>query len=80
MVRLQGAICTCTIVIFTWKRNFDTSLVSTTRKVLLLCLHNELNAEKSPFWQNNALFASKAKINVFKNLFRTEWPPKDPLE
>ena len=24
-----------------------------------------LNAEKIPFWQDNALFASKAKINVF---------------
>ena len=39
--------------------------------------HNELNAEKSPVWQDNALFASKAKINVFLNFFEhrvpTEW-------
>jgi len=32
--------------------------------------HNGLkNVEKNPFWQDNALFASKAKINVFlKNI------------
>ena len=31
--------------------------------------HNELNPRKNPFWQDNALFASKAKINVFWNFF-----------
>ena len=30
--------------------------------------------EKSPFWQHNALFASKAKINIFLYFFRVEGP------
>ena len=28
-------------------------------------IYNELKHGKSPFWQDNALFASKAKINIF---------------
>ena len=28
-------------------------------------IHNQLKCGKSPFWQDNALFASKAKTNVF---------------
>ena len=37
-------------------------------------MHNELNytPEKSPFWQDNALFASKAKLNVFWNFLGGE--------
>ena len=29
-------------------------------------VHNELKRGKNPFWQANALFAAKAKINVFE--------------
>ena len=32
---------------------------------LQIAIHNELKHGKSPFWQENALFVSKAKINVF---------------
>ena len=31
-----------------------------------LYISMSLNAEKSTFWQDNALFASKAKINFFE--------------
>ena len=34
-------------------------------------IHNELKRGKSPFWQDNALFTSKAKINIFWKNF--EW-------
>ena len=34
--------------------------------ITMTLAHNELKREKkSPFWQDNALFASKAKINIF---------------
>ena len=29
-------------------------------------VHNEPKRGKNPFWQDNTLFASKAKINVFE--------------
>ena len=35
------------------------------RVVLVVPKHNGLKRGKKPFWQDNALFASKAKINVF---------------
>ena len=34
------------------------------RVVLAVPKHNELKRGKNPFWQDNALLASKAKINV----------------
>ena len=34
------------------------------------------HAEKIPFWQDNALFASKANINVFFNFFKQNDPSK----
>ena len=34
-------------------------------------VHNELKRGKNPFWQDDTLFASKAKINVFEKNF--EW-------
>ena len=33
--------------------------------------------EKSPFWQNNALFASKTQIKVFWNFFRWKVSEED---
>ena len=40
---------------------------------------NELKCGKNPFWQDNALFASKAKINVFlkkiSSLQASLWKP-----
>ena len=41
-------------------------------------LHNELKHGKSPFWQDNALFASKAKINVLLKLFRVKGSLRGP--
>ena len=35
-------------------------------------LHNELKRGKSPLLQDNALFSSKAKINVFEKFFSSE--------
>ena len=35
--------------------------------------HGELKYRKNLIWQDNALFASKAKINVFWNFFLMEW-------
>ena len=39
--------------------------------------HSEYNVEKGPFWQDNALFASKAKINVFWKKFEWRVPKGD---
>ena len=39
-------------------------------------VHNELKHGKSPFWQENALFVSKAKINVFWKIFKWTVPPQ----
>ena len=36
-----------------------------------------MNAKKSPFWQDNALFASKTKINILK-IFQVERHQRGP--
>ena len=36
--------------------------------------HKELTHWKGPFWQDNALFASKHKINVFLKKIQVESP------
>ena len=45
---------------------------------LWFTFHNELKCEKNPFWQDNALIASKAKINVVWN-FSSGGSPKGTL-
>ena len=41
-------------------------------------MHYELKHGKSPFWQDNALFASKTKINIFWNFFLHSRSPLGP--
>ena len=45
----------------------------------LCTLRNELKLGKSPFWQDDALLASKAKINVFSIFFEWRVPLVKPL-
>ena len=45
-----------------------------THRIHLIEMHNELKRGKSPFWQDNALFVSKANINVFlRKKSNIEW-------
>ena len=41
------------------------SALPTLKSRILLSTHNELKCGKFPFWQYNALFASKTKTNIF---------------
>ena len=64
-------------MLFDMKRHEITFSILAYYKTFFTLLTMCYNAEKSPFWQDNALFASKAKINVFWNFFEWRVPEGD---